>query len=234
MRFHSVCIAAAFAMLTVACDDGDDLTGLPEAALVRVVNAAAGTAGPVTVATGGTAIGSALTYGTAGATCTAVPITSGGNAFTFNVNGTTAGTITQSLTAGHEYTLVITGTGSAANAILVDNSTTTPTTGNYGVRFVNATVNAGDVYATPAGTQNLATSTVLSGGSNLAAFGSTGFLTSASANNMFWLTSANAPNTVFATTGNTGVAFPASRTSTIVFLPQANSTGSSFVQANDC
>jgi hypothetical protein len=236
MRFHSAfCVAAALAVLTAACDEGgDDGTGVQQTARVRVVNASSATVGSLGVATGGTTIGSALTYGTAGTVCTTVPVTSGGNTFALTANGTSVGSLAGTLSPGREYTLVVTGTGATANAILLDNSATTPTTGTYGVRFVNATLNPGNVYATPVGTANLATSTTLSGGSNLGALGSTAFLPSATANTMFWLTSTSSPSTVFATTGSAGVTFPAAGTSTIVFLPQPTTGGSSFVQANGC
>jgi hypothetical protein len=171
---------AATSIVLVGCDDDDDDTGVePQpTALVRVVNASSSTpTADLFVGNQSTALGSGIATGSAGAACFSVP--AGSQTLSFRQGGGTTSIATGSpfnFVAGQNYTVVLTGSGTAAGArqvlVLGDANVTAPATGQNAIRFVNATGASGDVYVTApgaaAGTASqtgLASNTATTGGS---------------------------------------------------------------------
>jgi hypothetical protein len=159
MKPNLLLALAATSVVLVACDDDDDDNGTePQpTALVRVVNASSSTAtADLYVGNQSTALGSGIATGTAGATCFNVP--TGDQTLNFRQGGGTSSIASAApfnFVAGQRYTVVLTGTGTAAGArqavVLTDNTVTAPATGQNAIRFFNATGASGDVYVTAAG-----------------------------------------------------------------------------------
>ena len=175
LRSSARMLALGAALLTIGCDDDDDIVTPTQTARVRIVNLNPNAASAGLYANGALVNGSTVAFGSAGAQCVSVPI---GQALAFRTAGSTsnfATVQTTGLTANQNYTLVLYGNqATPQSALLSDNNVTAPTTGNAAIRFFNASGAAGDIYLTsPGGTlPSSATSANLANGQATSTFGS--------------------------------------------------------------
>ena len=160
MKLTHLASLAALSIVLVGCDDDDDdLPGVEptQTALVRVVNASTSTpTADLFVGSQTTAAGTGVATGTAGASCFTVP--AGSQTLSFRQGGGTSAIATATpftFVAGQRYTVILTGSGTAAGArnavVLSDNAVTAPAAGQNAVRFFNATSAGTDVYVTAPG-----------------------------------------------------------------------------------
>lgn len=157
-RITSAVLALASAAVLVACSDDDDDDGVGPGTndtTVRFINATTGgtsldIAQNGTVGTGN----SNLAYGSA-SSCTRVNAANSQLAVRTAGSTTTLTGFTPSFTAGGTYTVLVTGTTAAPVYTTLNDQFTTPTTGNAGIRIINATsaatTGAGnwDIYVNP-------------------------------------------------------------------------------------
>lgn len=133
---------------------------------VRIVNASSNTSA-LNASSGSQSFSSGLNFQNTNAAATCSTINSGTQTinFTSGSASTNIGSLNYNFLPGQNYTVVYYGTN---NAVVYPETFTAPASGNMGLRFVNATGSAGDVYlTTPTGTisgtptvQNLAAGTV--------------------------------------------------------------------------
>jgi hypothetical protein len=149
MRKSGFIIAAMVLAASCSLDPPEPRT-FPQ---VRLANAASGTAG----AAGGvtthldqstTAMTAAISY--PGQTDGCPIILVGAHEVAFRQSGNTLATTTGNYELGGVYTVILTNTGAQYRAVQLSDAATI-TAGNHGLRFVNATGAAGDVYVSPAG-----------------------------------------------------------------------------------
>jgi len=151
LRSSARLFALGAALLTVGCDDDEDLVSPTPTARVRVVNL-----NPSVTSAGlfadGSAVGSTVSFGAASASCIAVPV---GKALQFRAAGQSAQLVNVSnanITANQPYTIVLYGSAAAPQAaVLSDAGITAPSAGNAAIRFFNASGTAGDVYLNASG-----------------------------------------------------------------------------------
>ena len=232
MKFQTLITCFALAAAAAACEDGDTagVIGTTNTANVRFVNAVSGVNGTVLLTANGTAVGSAQTFGNFSGTCSTV--TSGsGRTLAFGTpaaGGTTItgnlGTMTTSLTAGRKYTVIATGTSASPSLLVLDNTATAAGNGNANVRFVNATGQTLDFFATSNAT--LGTPTF----SSVSSSGSSSFTAIPTANSTLTFRAPGANTTLFTTNGT----FAAGQNYTVLLLPNATNTGFQTVTLTDC
>lgn len=179
MQMKKAAVLLAALAFVAGCDDDDDPLGPTNSASIQFVNASAGST--VTGAAGSQAVGSALTFQSGSLTCQYV---SPGAALQFAENGTAVATSSAQVVAGQRYTAVLMGTGTARTMIVVPEVYTTQTTGNYGLRFINATSQTGNIFVTtPTGTvSGTANATLTSGTATGGTTGTNGYQTFALTN----------------------------------------------------
>jgi hypothetical protein len=229
----------ALAVLTAACDDNDDMTGVDTTANVRFVNAISGVNSNLALTANGTIVGSPLAFGAMGTTCSTV--NSGNATLAFGaantggtgISGTALSTQTQNFTAGGNYTIVATGTATNPSFVVLNNNSFTGTvgTGQTAVRFLNLvpTLSGG-----AASTLNVftGTGTGTQQATNLN-FGTTSnFVTLPSGSTTLSFRDA-AGNTVFTNTG-TGLNLATGTINTVAILPNAAGTGYQLISLNAC
>lgn len=178
MKLSRLASLALLSTALVACDDDDNGTEPQPTALLRVVNASSSTStADLYVGNQSTALGSGIGAGTAGPSCFAVP--AGTQTLSFRQGGaatSVASTAPFDFITGQRYTVLLTGSGTAAGTrtavLLPDNTVTAPATGQNAIRFFNATGVSGDVYVTAPGASagtasqtGLANNTATTGGS---------------------------------------------------------------------
>jgi hypothetical protein len=165
---RTVC-ALSFLALGVACSDDDVALTSSNAALVQFVNASNIVSAKTS---GGSTVGASLGPQQASSTC--MFVSPGTQSLGFSSNGATIGTSSSMLLqAGQRYTVVLAGTATANSTLVFPELYTTQLSGNYAVRFINATTQAGDIYVTtPTGSVTAVTATTLAPGA--ASGGSTG------------------------------------------------------------
>jgi hypothetical protein len=220
MSVRYLTCALGLLAFAAACDSDDD-TGLTSsnAALVQFVNASTITSA---TASGGTTIGGSLGSQQASSTC--MLVSPGTQSLGFTNGGATIGTsATTNLQAGQRYTVILRGNSTSNSTIVLPENYTTQSSGNYGVRFINATSQAGDIFVTtPTGTiSGTANSSLAAGAASGGTTGTNGFLTFPTANN----------RVRFFASGNTSTALsdytianPSSTSATTVVFTN-NSTG---------
>jgi hypothetical protein len=149
MQFRATTYLAVLSLAVMtAC--GDSTTG-PSAntATVRFLNASST---DIDVSNAGTIPGGngGLTFS---ATSTCLPVSTVGTGLAFFKAGTsTSLSFTQSFVSGGNYTVVAYNNGSAINFLTVDNGGFAPTSGQAGVRLVNAAANSGSIVLNSNGT----------------------------------------------------------------------------------
>jgi hypothetical protein len=143
---RSVVLAVASLAFAVACGDKDP-TGTTGNASVQFVNASS--SGTVTPAMGGQTLGTSLAFQQSSTTCQVIP--AGTQTLAFASSNTTVATIAATnFEAGRRYTVVLQGTGSSRSAVVLPDNFTSPGTGNYAIRFVNASNQTGNIHVTSA------------------------------------------------------------------------------------
>src|SRR4051812_38570 len=165
---YTLCAVSLLALAAACGDDDTELTS-SNAALVQFVNASTITSA---TASGGTTLGGSL--GSQQATTNCMLVAPGTQSLGFTNGAATIGTSsTTNLQAGQRYTVVLSGNTTASSTLVFPENYSTQSAGNYGVRFINATSQAGDVYVTtPTGSvSGTANSSLAAGG---ASGGSTG------------------------------------------------------------
>lgn len=235
MRTPAVALVACVAVTALACNS-DNSTGPENRARVQVVNASTGTAttntmiGSQTVATG-------TAFGASNASCVLVP--TGTQTVTFSSGGTNVATANADFRAGQRYTIVLTGTGATRAALVLPESTfTSATAGNNGIRFVNATGTAGDVWVTTPGGALSGNASV----GNLAAGAATGGTTGVDAYGMYPIANTQVRFFDVGTTTGTprsnitvGSLPTTSRGTTVIFTEPTGTSGTTnAVQVNGC
>lgn len=240
---------AALSFLSVLAACGSDKnTTAPNAgtALVRIVNASSTTTG-LNAISGTTSLSSALNFQNTNAagSCTSIPAGSQTINFTSGSSTTNIGSVSNyNFQAGQRYTVVYFGNN---NVQVYPESFTAPTTGNYAVRFINATSNAGNIFVTAPGASisSSATPNVSglsgSGASSVSGYNATtatgGTFTSYPTGNNFvrmYGTSAN-PSTATPSGSYTISNMSTTGAQTVIFTPAntANSNATAF-QVNSC
>lgn len=127
-------------------------------------------------------MGSALNFQSASSACQLV---SPGSSLGFAENGTSLTTTSATtLAAGQRYTVILYGTGTTRQMMVLPEVFPTITAGNYGLRIVNATSQAGNIYVTtPTGAATgTATTTLTSGAATGGTTGTNGFMSTPTAN----------------------------------------------------
>lgn len=220
MRFKALVPCLALVAMTAACEDKGDGTGIvpTTTANVRFVNAVSGASGNVLLTSNGSVVGSSQEFGGFTTTCSAVAAGTGRNlAFgTTATGGTTIsgslGTMTTNFTAGKNYTVIATGSASSPTLLVLDNTpTTTATTGNANLRFVNATGQAIDFFSTSGATLGTPTFT------SIAANANSSFTMVPTTNSTLTFTTAGSTTPLFTTTGT----FASGQNYTVLLLPDA-------------
>lgn len=149
-------IAAALILPLVGCDDDDPMQPQPDPAMVRIVNAAEGTTNIEVEHTGSGSAVATLDFRETTTTCVQVP--AGTRTFTFESGDVDIASVTAELEEGDRYLLVLAspGAGDERRAVIASDEHVVGA-GNNGLRLVNATATAGDVYVTtPTGTPGAA------------------------------------------------------------------------------
>src|SRR4051812_45800649 len=150
MKYRYITPILAIGTLALgACNDDTSTAPTPtQTARVRVVNLYP-TSTNAGLFANGTAVGGNVNFGSAATTCVDVPV---GQSLSFRSGGSSTNLTsiaTPNLTANNQYTVVLFGSGTSAQSIVLnDNSITNPTTGNNAIRLFNGTGTAGDVWVT--------------------------------------------------------------------------------------
>ena len=157
-------VATALCTLSVlaACGSDNDNTSPNNTSMVRIVNASSTTTG-LNATSGSTTLSSGLNFQNTNmaASCTTIPSGNQTINFTSSSSTTGIGSVTYNFLPGQAYTVVFFGNN---NAVVFPETFTAPTSGNYAVRFINATANSSDVYVTAPGATLTSTSTASSAG----------------------------------------------------------------------
>jgi hypothetical protein len=172
---------ALVSLVVVGCDDDDnDILGPNNSAVVQFVNASS--AGTLTTSSNGTTLGTAVGSQAGSTSCTFV--SPGSRTLTFSQNGSTTSTLNTNFVAGQRYTVVLQGTGANTSSYVIPENYTTQTAGNYGLRVINATGSAGDVYVTSAtgALGTTPTASLASGAATGGTTGTNGFMSTSTAN----------------------------------------------------
>src|SRR4051812_38269599 len=141
---YTLCAVSLLALAAACGDDDTELTS-SNAALVQFVNAS--TIATAT-ASGGTTLGGSLGSQQASSNCMLVAPGTQSLGFTNGAGATIGTSSSTNLQAGQRYTVVLTGNATANSTLVFPENYTTQSSGNYGVRFINATNQAGDIYVT--------------------------------------------------------------------------------------
>jgi hypothetical protein len=229
----------ALALVAGACEEDDDSMGVGTQANVRFVNAITGVTGNLALTANGAMVGSALGFGSSASQCTRV--NSGSTTLAFGtantggtgISGTALETMTQSLAAGGNYTIVATGTAADPQFLVFNNATTTVPSGQASVRFVNLVpaLSAGGSSSFNVFTGTTTTGTPLA---SSVAFASqpTTFSNVTAGSTTFTFTDAQG-NTIF-TNSDAGLNLTAGTVNTVAILPNATGTGYQLVNLTAC
>jgi hypothetical protein len=150
MRFRTTFQLPIIAILAAACNSATDLVGPPSARL-RIVNAATGTSGVQVFRDDASAALTTVNFRASNNNCLTIP--TGTHVLHFRSGPTTlASTDPVDFVQDQTYTAVLTGLGDGKDAfVLVDDFDVE--SGFNGLRFINTTATAGDVYVLePTGT----------------------------------------------------------------------------------
>lgn len=151
-------VALASVITVVGCSKDDNTSPSNNTANVRIINASSTTTGLNAMA-GSTSLSSGLNFQNTNmpATCAAIPAGTQTINFTSGTSSTNIGSVANyDFQAGQNYTVVYYGNN---NAVVYPESFTSPTSGNYGARFINATGSPLDIYVGAPGTKWTSTST---------------------------------------------------------------------------
>jgi len=204
MQLSKVSLALLTLVAVAACNDDDEALTVANAASVQFVNA--GTAGTVFGTNGSTALSTSLATGAASSTCVLV---APGSSLGFSESGiSVTSSSSTSLVAGQRYTAVLTGTGTSRTMFVLPEITGTITTGNYGLRIINATSQTGNIFVTtPTGSATgTATSTLGASTATGGTTGTNGFMLTPTANTrvrFFGTASATTPLADYTVTNGT-------------------------------
>src|SRR3954469_8167766 len=132
------------------CDNDEDSTSPNNSAMIRVVNASSTTTG-LNAAAGTTSLASGLNFQNTNmaASCVSIPPGTQSLNFTSGSSTNSIGSVNNyNFQAGQSYTVVYYGNN---NAVVYPETYTAPGSGNYSVRFINATANAGNIFVSAPG-----------------------------------------------------------------------------------
>lgn len=234
-RISSTALCAA-AVIMAACSgkDSTNVTG-PNGgtARVRFVNAISDTSG-LNLTVGDTGAFSAVRFGSTTTGGSYVTVPAGNDSLYIRAagNNSLVTSLAHNLTAGGDYTVVLSGSAAAPNVLVLSDTNTAPASGNAAFRFVNAAYGNPnmDVYVTAPGVSDLTgqTATV----SNFAyGSGSTYYDFAPGA---YRVRFANTGTTTAGIDVNTLPALTAGQIRTIVALPPApGQTSLGYVMLND-
>lgn len=239
-------LTAATALCTLsllaACGSDNNSTNPSGTSMIRVVNASSSTTG-LNANTGSTSLSSGLNFQNTNMAASCISIPSGSQTINFT-NGTSTtgiGSVTYNFLPGQAYTVVFYGNN---NAVVYPETYTAPTSGNYAVRFINATGNSSDFYVTAPGATLTSTSTKASSGvlansvSGYNATTATGgtFSSYATGSNFVRMFNAGAnPSTATATGSYTIGSMSTTGAQTVIFTsPNASNSNATAFQVNSC
>jgi hypothetical protein len=151
MRFASFLSFPVLAVGVVACNSLSDITRPPAAAVadLRIVNAGPGTTGVTVHLDGSNTALATLSFRQSTAACMEIP--EGDHTLEFRVGGTAiANTGSVTFEDDERYTAVLTGLAGTPKAMVLPDDFS-PGQGNHGLRFINVTATAGDVFVFPSG-----------------------------------------------------------------------------------
>lgn len=190
-------------------------------ARVRFVNAISGVNGSLLLTSNGTVVGTPQSFANGSATCVSVGSGNGRRLVfgTADPGGTaivdSLGSLTTSLGAGGNYTIIATGTAADPRLLVLDNTATAATAGNANVRFVNATGTPVDFFATSGTALGIPTA------ANIAANAAGSFAVIPVTNSTLTFRNVGSTAPTFTSTGT----FNAGQTYNVILLPNATSTG---------
>jgi hypothetical protein len=216
-------------LAVAACSD-KDVTLPQSAATVRFVNASS-TNATANGTVGGTAVAPNVAFQTGSATCIDIPDGTQTVGFTSSTGAAIGSGASNNFIAGQSYTVVLLSNGTTA---VYQDQFNTPTAGNNGIRFVNATATAGDIFGTTATGTVAGTPTI----ANLGAFSATATSGTAAfgsfANtNVRWRLF-NTGTTTTPRADFTLAALPANNTTTVFFTPTASGGTATGFMVNPC
>ena len=236
-RISLIVIAAGAAVALAACNksSGDESPNSgANLASVRIVNASSSNAS-VNAANGSSSLASNLAFQNMGAATTCATVPAGSRSISFTTpGGTSLATTTSTFAAGQNYTVVLYDSAGMSRAITFPDVVTPPASGHMGVRFINATATAGDIYATAPG----ATVSGTPAAANVAALSGTfapTWTTVPSANTSFSMYNAGANVGASTPVGTYNLsAVPTNGVSTVIFTPAATTGGPTAFSVNTC
>lgn len=225
-------LAVTFAAVAASACDDDPTNPPQQTAMVRVINAATGTANVAVLHGQSTTPIATLSY-RAASTCVEVP--TGSQTLTFRVGNDTLATTNFNFEANEQYTAVIAddlpGTDEIA-AVFADDIA--PTAANNALRFINATANAGDIHVfVPAGTTQLAVGNLSPFGTYTDPGGQHTFIhraTDQTAVRLYDVGQTTSPRAELTLTG----VMPTSRVATVVFFDAGTPAGPTSLVAGRC
>jgi Domain of unknown function (DUF4397) len=227
-----------------ACDDDNDSTNPNNNnAMIRVVNASSTTSG-LNATAGTTSLATGLNFQNTNmaASCVSIPAGTQSLNFTSGSSTNSVGSVNNyNFQAGQAYTVVYYGNN---NAVVYPETYTAPGSGNYAVRFINASANAGNIFVSAPGASLASNATPNVSG--LASNSVSGFNSTSAAGGTFTsYTTGNNFVRMFGTTANPSTATPTGSytlgsmsttgAQTVIFTPAnaANSNATGF-QVNSC
>lgn len=221
-----------------ACDDDDNSLGPSNSAEIRVVNASAGLPSVGLFRNGNQILGGvAFQVAASCSNLKRVPTGSQTLEFRSTPSPTTTKLVTATFAAGQRYTVVLYGPSNNLQAVvLADEQTpTNATAGNNRLRLINATMTAGDIFATTDAGAVAGTPTVADLGAGASTTGTTMYQNIVIANTRFRLFNTGTTTTARGDyTINTTTNFPGSRNATIVFTDAATGQTVTGFQINNC
>jgi hypothetical protein len=229
MQFRYIALIAVSTLALAACDD-DEITAPNDTASVRFVNASS-TNATANGTVAGTAMASNIAFQGGSGACVNVPTGTQTVGFTNSTGTAIGGGSSFNFVGGQRYTVVLYGNG---NTQVFQDEFNTPTSGNNGIRFINATSTAGDVFGTTAtgtvsGTPTLAN---LGAYSSTGTSGTTAFGSYANTNTRYRLY--NVGTTATARGDFTLGTMPSNNVTTVVFTPTATSGTTTGFMVNPC
>lgn len=236
-KYAMLSLVAALAL--GACSDDDDSLGPTNSAEVRVVNASNGVSS-VGLFRGSSQLVGGVVFQTATSCGNLKRVPSGQQTLEFRstASATTTKTVSFNFVAGQRYTVVLYGPSNNLQAVVLqDQATVTAAGANANrLRFINATLLAGDIYATTATGAIAGNPTVGNIAAGNSTSGATMYQEIANTNVRFRLfnTGTTTGNPRGDYTINTATSFPASRNSTIVFTDAAGASTVTGFQINAC
>ena len=237
----TVATALCILSLLAACgSSNDETTETNSTSMIRIVNASSSTTG-LNTTSGSTTLSSGLNFQNTNMTASCISMPSGSQTINFTSGTTGIGSVTYNFLPGQAYTVVFYGNN---NAVVYPETYTAPASGNYTVRFINATGNSSDFYVTAPNATLTSTSTAsssailansVSGFNSTTATGGT-FTSFPTSSNFVRMYNAGAnPSTATSTGSYTIGSMSTTGAQTVIFTsPNTSNANATAFQVNSC